>query len=65
MPAATGDRPASRPRPARGPAPDAVGFLDAVDGADVRMIQCGEHPRFALEARQPLRVARERMPAEP
>ena len=32
--------------------------LDAVDGADVRMIERGEHPRLALEARQPLRVRR-------
>ena len=39
---------------------DAVRLLDAVDRADVRMIQRGEHPRLALEARQPIRVARER-----
>ena len=38
----------------------AVRFLDAVDRPDVRMIQRGEHPRFALEARTPLRVGRER-----
>ena len=28
----------------------AVSFLEAVDRADVRMIQRGEHSRFALEA---------------
>ena len=38
----------------------AVGLFDAVDRADVRMIQRGEHPRLALEARAPLRVGRER-----
>ena len=34
----------------------AVGFFDAVDRADVRVIQRGEHARLALEARAPLRV---------
>ena len=29
-----------------------VGFLDAVDGTDVWMIQRGEEPRLAVEARQ-------------
>ena len=28
----------------------AVGFFDAVDGADVRMIQRGQKPRLAFEA---------------
>ena len=40
--------------------PDAVGLLEAVDRADVRMIQRGEHARLALEAREPVGVARER-----
>src|SRR5687768_17887136 len=35
------------------------GFLEAVDCADVGMIQCGKHPRLALEAREPVRVRRE------
>ena len=39
---------------------DAVRFLDAVDPADVGVIQRGEHPRLALEAREPIRMARER-----
>ena len=39
--------------------PDAFGFLEAIDRADVRMIQRGEHPRLPLEAREPLGVARE------
>ena len=44
--------------------PDAFGFLEAVDRADVRMIQRGEHPRLPLEAREPLGVARERVRQE-
>ena len=39
---------------------DAVRFFDAVDRADVGVIQRGEHPRLALEAREPIRIARER-----
>ena len=39
---------------------DAVRFFEAVDRADVRVIQRGEHPRLALEAREAIRVARER-----
>src|SRR6202035_2477455 len=35
-------------------------FFEAVDRADVRMIQCRERPRLALETRATLRVARER-----
>ena len=35
-------------------------FLEAVDRADVGMVQRREHPRLALEAREPIRVARER-----
>ncbi len=38
----------------------AVGFLQPVDGGDVRMVQGGEHFRFALKARQPIGVSRER-----
>src|SRR4029453_8318160 len=38
----------------------AVRLFDAVDGADVRVIQCGEHPRLALEAGAPFRLRRER-----
>ena len=38
---------------------DAVSLLEPVDGADVRMIQRGEHPRFALEAREAIGIARE------
>src|SRR5438034_9530077 len=38
---------------------DTVRVFEAVDRANVRMIQRGEHPRFALEARKPVRVARE------
>ena len=37
-----------------------VRLLEAVDRADVRMIQRGEHPRLALEAREPIRIAGER-----
>ena len=35
------------------------GILEAVDVRDVRMIQRREHLRFALEAREPIRIARE------
>ena len=35
-------------------------LLDAVDGGDVGMIQRGEDLGFALEARQPIGVVRER-----
>ena len=38
----------------------AVRLFEAVDRADVRMIQRREHPRLALEARAPFRVGRER-----
>ena len=37
-------------------AADAVGLLEAVDRADVRMIQRRQHPRLALEAREPLGI---------
>ena len=40
---------------------DLVGFFESVDRADVRMIQRRERPRFALESRQPRRVAGERL----
>ena len=39
---------------------DAVGVLQPVDRGDVRMIQRGEDFRFALKARQPVGVSRER-----
>ena len=35
--------------------------LEPVDRADVRMVQRGEHLRFALEAREAIRIARERV----
>ena len=35
----------------------AVGFFEAVDGRDVRMVQRREHFRFALESGEPLSVA--------
>ena len=35
-------------------------LLEAVDRADVGMVQRREHPCFALEAREAIRVARER-----
>ena len=38
----------------------AVRLFDAIDGADVRVIQGGEHPRLPLEARAAIRVRRER-----
>ena len=37
----------------------AHGVFDPVDGADVGMIERGEHPGLALEAGQPLRIAHE------
>ena len=36
------------------------GLLESVDRADVRMIERGEHVRFALKARQPVRIADDR-----
>ena len=39
---------------------DAVGFLEAVDVRDVRMVERGERLRFALEPRQPLGIVRKR-----
>ena len=54
------DPPASSPSTSSSTsARDAVGFFEAVDGADVRMIQRGEQSRFALEAREPVGVRRE------
>jgi hypothetical protein len=38
---------------------DAVRFFQAVDGADVRVIECGERPRFTREARAPFGVGGE------
>ena len=37
---------------------DAVGVLNPVDGANVRMIQRRQHPRLALEAREPIGIGR-------
>ena len=37
-----------------------AGVLEAVDVTDVRVIQRREHLRFALEAREPIRIARDR-----
>jgi hypothetical protein len=34
-----------------------AGSFDAVNGADVRVIEGGKHPRFAVEPSQPLLVA--------
>ena len=42
---------------------DAVRLFEAVDRADVRMIERREHARFALEARQPIGIAGERRAA--
>jgi hypothetical protein len=39
--------------------PKALGFLDAVDCADMRMVQRGEHSRFPLETRQTFRIGAE------
>ena len=39
---------------------DAVGVFEAVDRADVRMIERRQHARLALEPRQPIGIARER-----
>jgi hypothetical protein len=38
---------------------DTVILFKAVDSADVRVIQCRQHTRFALEAREALSVRRE------
>ena len=35
-----------------------AGFLEPVDVGDVRMVQCGEGPRFARESRQLLCIVR-------
>ena len=40
-------------------AADAVGLLQSVDGADVRMVQRGQHTRLAFESCEPLRVRQE------
>jgi hypothetical protein len=36
-------------------------IVEAVDLRDARVVECRERPRFALEAREPLRVGRERL----
>jgi hypothetical protein len=38
---------------------EAIGFFEAVDRADVRMIERRQDPRFAREAREALGIARE------
>ena len=38
---------------------DAVGFFETVDGADVRVIERGERPRFTREARAALGICGE------
>ena len=40
-------------------AADAVGLLQSVDRANVRMVQRRQHPRLAFEARKPIRVRQE------
>ena len=41
----------------------AVGVLESVDGADVRVIERRQHARLALEARAPLGIGAERRAA--
>ena len=48
---------ASRPRLARAPARERRRLFQAVDRADVRMIERRQHPRLALETREPLGIA--------
>ena len=40
---------------------DAIGFLEAVNGSDVRVIQRGEDVSLTLESGEPLRVTREQV----
>ena len=37
--------------------PRALGFLDAVDGGDVRVVEAGEDLRLPLEPGEPIRVS--------
>ena len=39
--------------------PRPLGFLDAVDGGDVRVVEAGEDLRLPLEPGEPIRVRRE------
>ena len=39
--------------------PRALGFLDAVDGRNARVVEAGEDLGLPLEPRQPFRVSRE------
>ncbi len=39
--------------------PRFLGFLDAVDGGDVGVVEAGEDLRFPLEPGQPIRIRRE------
>ena len=45
--------------------PDLVRLLEAVNRADVRMIQRGQRARFAIEAREPAGIAGEGRAAGP
>ncbi len=47
--------------PARAVRPRPLGFLDAVDGGDVRMVETGENLGFSLEPRQPVRISGKRL----
>ena len=38
-----------------------LGVFETVDVRDVRMIQRGQHLRFALESREPVGISRERL----
>ena len=44
---------------------DAIGLLDAVNGADVRVIQRRQHSRFAIESREPVSIRGEDAMAGP
>ncbi len=37
----------------------ALGFLDAVDGGDVGVVEAGEDLRLPLESSEPVRISRE------
>jgi hypothetical protein len=39
---------------------NAIGLLEAIDRADVRMIKRSKNARFAIESREAVRIARER-----
>ena len=65
-PATLWDRPPRDPVSERRPLdqlqhqrPHPLGFLDAVDGGDVGMVEAGENLRFPREPGEPVRVPRE------